>query len=631
MSLRSDSRRPLFSQRPYFTSAFLSGAAAFLLWQNSLAGAPWPDDPPAQFAKAEPTQIKRRNDKSEDELRRQLAWAPDVALRPQNMSALVERFALSMKINGGPNFEPTALLEVRPDLSTLPVRHGKACVISPNAAATLTVLSRQLRAYLGLVTPKERAERRPDPALVRAALQGEKRGARPEWLRVEVVPALLQILMHEDKPIRMMLVQLLAEIPERPATTALAQRAIFDLAPDVRAAAITALRDRPMNEFRPLLIRGLRYPWSPVADFAAEALVALQDRDAVPELVDLLDLPDPRGPFPVKGNRLVVREVVKISHGSNCLMCHPPAATSSDPVPGPVPDTLFVPPPSEPSSRYGGGGGSGGGSKRSSARTTAAPLWVRADVTYLRQDFSILQTAQPGLQKRFDYLVRRKSFSPLEYSQRRDQVTPLPIYEQRRAVLFALRELTGKDSGFSTASWLAHAPKPEPPAPPAETADAGKLANQLVRAPAQEQETLLLKLAESKGLVYTQAMARAIPRLTGSSKLDAREALVQRMTRMTRATLQDKLRDDDLETRRAAVLACPRKDEKGLVPHLIPLLQDRELPVARATRYALRSLTGKDFGPSDEDRPEAWANTLAAWRSWWQKNGGDELAELDEP
>src|SRR5205814_3082818 len=105
-----------------------------------------------------------------------------------------------------------------------------------------------------------------------------------------------QMLMAEDKPIRLVLIDYLAHNPGREATIALAQRALFDLSFHVREAAVEALRWRPRDDFRNVLIDGFRYPWTPVADHAAEALIAVNDRAAAPALEQLLLEPDPRTP-----------------------------------------------------------------------------------------------------------------------------------------------------------------------------------------------------------------------------------------------------------------------------------------------------------------------------------------------
>src|SRR5262249_9971584 len=74
----------------------------------------------------------------------------------------------------------------------------------------------------------------------------------------------------------------------------------------------------------------LRYPWAQAAANSAEALVALDDRGAVPELITLLQQPDPALPHPLPGGRLVVQEVVRARHLTNCILCHPPSPTGTE-------------------------------------------------------------------------------------------------------------------------------------------------------------------------------------------------------------------------------------------------------------------------------------------------------------
>jgi hypothetical protein len=161
-----------------------------------------------------------------------------------------------------------------------------------------------------------------------------------------------------------------------------------------------------------------------------------------------------------------------------------------------------------------------------------------------------------------------------------------------------------------------------PAAEPAADAEVGRLSDELVKAGAGRQEQVLQKLRDGKGAVYTDALAHAIHRLDGPTKGQARDALADRLTRMKKETLDDKLKDDDLEIRRAAALACAMKDEKVHVPRLIELLQDPEADVARAAHAALKSLTNQDFGPARDAGKEDVARAAAAWKDWWAKNGG---------
>jgi len=107
-------------------------------------------------------------------------------------------------------------------------------------------------------------------------------------------------------------------------------------------------------------------------------------------------------------------------------------------------------------------------------------------------------------------------------------------------------------------------------------------------------------------------------------KTNAPDALASRFTRMTTATLRQELQDDDPDIRRAASLACAMKDAKSHIPDLIPMLQDREPIVGRAAHAALKSLSGKDFGPKAGATPQDLANAVAAWKGWWDKSQEDK-------
>jgi hypothetical protein len=247
---------------------------------------------------------------------------------------------------------------------------------------------------------------------------------------------LLQMFEPQGPAVRNKLVELLAEWDNPQASIILAQRAIYDLSPDVRASAIAALHNRPVKEYLPTLLAGLRYPWTPVADHAAEALVALRAHAATESLVNLLDQPDPRRPFLDDQKRTVVAELVAVNHLRNCLLCHAPSFDDSDPIRG------AVPVPGEPLTRL-----------YYNSPDTSGSIFVRADITYLKQDFSVFQPvadAKPWPnEQRFDYLIRRREVSASENTPSKETAT----YPQREAVLFALRELTGEDRGASSAEW----------------------------------------------------------------------------------------------------------------------------------------------------------------------------------
>ena len=84
---------------------------------------------------------------------------------------------------------------------------------------------------------------------------------------------------------------------------------------------------------------------------------------------------------------------------------------------------------------------------------------MRADITYLRQDFSLLErVAKPDNWpewQRFDCLVRTRELTADERAvlDKKPRKSKPVSYPQREAVLFALRELTGLDAGEESADW----------------------------------------------------------------------------------------------------------------------------------------------------------------------------------
>jgi hypothetical protein len=516
--------------------------------------------PPARPAKAA---FQRRNLTNEDQLRLQLAGAVKVGLGKSGVS-LYERYVKHGRRNDGTAgskgvADATALLRLRPDLATLGLRDGPRSMLPPKAAAELGVLSRKMRAYLQLIAPVGLDGQTRDLVALRDRLRADMRGRKPEWLRAEAVPAINQMLMAEDAPTRRLLVELLAEIPQKPATLALAQRAAFDLNAEVRAAAVAALKGRDPEAWRPALLKALSYPWPPPADFAAEALAHLEDTAAVPELITMLRDPPAGRPVITPDRRVVIREVVKINHNHNCMLCHAPAFRGDEPVIGvdPVNTRPANPLATGPSYQE----------KKNPVTATAAtaaaaigkqriPNWVRADITFLRQDFSVsIPVAPPIPAVRFDFAVRTRPLDGPEW--KRWQSMPEDGNPQREAVLFALRALTGKNPGTSTSDWLREFPLAEA------EARSAKLTDRLVRAEPIARLGMLQTYQVKTGIEYTWALGKAIPRLTGPAKEAARLTLIQRLAKGPEEDLQKHLEDADPELRRAAEAARARKSAGG--------------------------------------------------------------------
>jgi hypothetical protein len=150
-------------------------------------------------------------------------------------------------------------------------------------------------------------------------------------------------------------------------------------------------------------------------------------------------------------------------------------------------------------------------------------------------------------------------------------------------------------------------------------ASAARLSAALVFSEPARQAEKLAEYRDAKGIVYTEALANALPQLEGATQRAAREFLADRLTRMTAATLRSRLDDPRPELRRAAALAWAMKDDRAAIPALIALLEDPEDLVVRAVRAGLKSLTEQDFGPARDATPAERARAIADWKAWWEK------------
>jgi hypothetical protein len=427
------------------------------------------------------------------------------------------------------------------------------------------------------------------------------------------VPALTQILMAEDVPLRLVLVDMLAEIDSRAATIALACRAIFDLSPEVRQAAIDALQERPRDQARGYFVAAMRYPWPPAADHAADALIALRDTEVIPLLVAQLGKPDPTAPRASTQGGAVVRELVKINHEANCLLCHAPAQGGRDPVVGV--DPVWVPQP--PATNEPGGYG-----RPRIPNYNSKPMLIRADVQFLRQDFSVrFPKGYPYNEVenlRFDFVVRTRHLKGYELQEWKKKTKPeAATFPQRESTLYALRALTGLDLGPKTDDWLKQFPSANA------EAEGFRISAVLQQTLPDQREPLLAKYRDSRDEHFTEGLASAIPHLHGKLQARVREVLVERLLRLPADQLRAYLEDEDEETHRAAALACIRKADKEWIPDMIALLLDEEPAVADAAHSMLRQLSGEDFGPTADATPEQRIAAVAKWQSW-RRNQADE-------
>lgn len=131
------------------------------------------------------------------------------------------------------------------------------------------------------------------------------------------------------------------------------------------------------------------------------------------------------------------------------------------------------------------------------------------------------------------------------------------------------------------------------------------LGSKLLKAGEADWGKLLTDTRDAKGPNNTRALVLAATHTDGDRKREAREALAERLCRMTPATLRAMLKSQEIELRRAATLACAMKDDAAHIPDLVAMMDDADGSVVRAARAGLKSLTGKDL------------TTPAEWREWY--------------
>jgi hypothetical protein len=332
------------------------------------------------------------------------------------------------------------LLAHRTDLQGLPFVLGAGCRMKEVERREFASAAFSVRACFGKDAD---AFWREFPIACRRQDEDEKGMARPkpESLGPRIA-ALTQILGGEPAAFQPRLVPYLAEQRHREASRALARLAIFSEDASVGQSALAALGKVDHKEYTEVIVEGLGYPWPAVARRAASAVAALKRLDLAAHLVDMLERPDPRAPTlgDINGKSTpVAREVVRINHHRSCVLCHPPWTEGTRELTGAVPI------PDLPLTTLSGG-----------YRGFSPDLLVRADVTFLRPDFSLLQKvpdADPWPERqRFDFLVRTRALRGAEATRLQEELAKAG-QPYREAALAALRRLTGADAGSTPKAW----------------------------------------------------------------------------------------------------------------------------------------------------------------------------------
>jgi hypothetical protein len=384
--------------------------------------------------------------------------------RPEGINQMALRFTkishLNQKKRDG---FLDALIAERTELQGMPFAMGDACRTDEAKGRIMPFLSQQLNQSVRNVRSGFGSNSDFEDLL--AELQTRPTVSTPAGVKVRVsrdnedayyralVATLIQVLGPESEAMRTRLARSLATIPHIDATKALARLAIFAPEQKVRDVALDGLKLRRDKDYTDVLMAGFQYPLPEVSKRAAQALVKLERKDVVPELVSVLEQPDPRMPVTKReqGKEVaMVRELVRVNHHHNCVMCHAPANTPDVPnwalqVGVPLPGDPFPP--------------EGGYMDQFRTPTPSVPgILVRIDMTYLKQDFSLMMPVVnpepwPRLQ-RFDFFVRTRALSAQEAQAWQSATKAGPTPYQQSAVL-ALRELTGRDAEPSAEAWRA--------------------------------------------------------------------------------------------------------------------------------------------------------------------------------
>jgi hypothetical protein len=384
------------------------------------------------------------------------------------------------------------LLEHRPDLRGLPFTLGGACRLNVEETLQFRQQVASVRAWLtdfqsrdGNPTVGNARPKRFWDAYDKDRLKAQFDAGPPDMRESNTAlgegcatAVLTQMLATESTSLQSGLLERLASfklsvVGKEKSSDALARIAVFSLDEDVRAAAIEALAKRGGDAGSARLRQALRYPWPAVAKNAADAIVQLNRLDFTKELINLLEEPDPRQPtvrIIDDKEQPIVRELVRINHHRNCMLCHPPGNTPE--IFGKVRDGAMG--PWQDGMRHGNVGLDAlrvraehgpvpvpGVAFPTSAdyysRFRSPDLIVRADATYLRQDFSLMQIVAdaepwPAMQ-RFDFLVRTRVITEREAKAYQTEFADAAASPYRQAALNALRRLTGQDAGATAKEW----------------------------------------------------------------------------------------------------------------------------------------------------------------------------------
>ena len=164
---------------------------------------------------------------------------------------------------------------------------------------------------------------------------------------------------------------------------------------------------------------------------------------------------------------------------------------------------------------------------------------------------------------------------------------------------------------------VARRPPPGPKSPRlmtvVELADAGSIE----RGP--RLKSILLELEKRRGKEVLSGLANAAGSYDKEIRKLGRDLLERHLARQGEAVVKEKLRDELVEVRLAAVRVVVARMPR-LTSELIDVLADEQAEVRTAAHDALVKLSrGEDFGPAADASSEQIVAAQEKWRTWWER------------
>ncbi|HEY7426154.1 MAG TPA: hypothetical protein VH682_18125 [Gemmataceae bacterium] len=134
-------------------------------------------------------------------------------------------------------------------------------------------------------------------------------------------------------------------------------------------------------------------------------------------------------------------------------------------------------------------------------------------------------------------------------------------------------------------------------------------------------KALLTELEKRRGKEVLPGLANAAASYDKDIQKLGRDLLYNHLARQTEVIVKEKLKDDLVEVRKAAMRVVAAKMPR-LTGELIDLLEDEQAEVRAAAHDALVKLSrGEDFGPTADASKEQLADAREKWWTWWNRKG----------